>query len=345
MNKKCQGCGVILQTKNTKEKGYIPAQKYEESPYCERCFKIMHYNEKLPITLENINEYILEEVNAHAQYAYFLIDFLNINEETTNTFKKIECPKTLLISKTDIIPKSIKEQNIIEWLRENYGITEQVIFQSTKKNTNTHSLIEQLEQKQVKECYILGYTNAGKSTLINKLCTINKIKDKELTTSLIPNTTIDFIKIKLSPSLTIIDSPGFTLTNTIYKEEEFSFLKKINPKKFLKPITYQTKEITSIIIEDKIRITPQNRNSLTFYMSNEVKIERVFKNNTQQIDLPKTTLKIKENSDVVIKSLGFVNIKEPCQLTIYIQNPSLIEVRPSMFGKKGESHAKNQSNE
>lgn len=335
MNKKCQGCGVILQATNPEEKGYIPMEKYRDSMYCERCFKITHYNAKLPVTLKNVNDYLLKEVNEKAQYVYFLVDFLNINEETMTTFKKITTSKTLLISKTDIIPKSIKEQTITEWLKKVYNITEPILYQSTKKNTNTHAIIHFLEENKITECYILGYTNAGKSTLINKLCTSNNINNKQITTSLIPNTTIDFIKLPLSSSLTIIDSPGFTLTNTLYKEDEFALLKKISPKKFLKPITYQTKEITSIVIEDKIRLTPQNKNSLTFYMSNDIKIERVFKTNSQQKDFSIQKIKIKENSDLVIKSLGFINIKEPCELIIYIQDPSLIEVRPSMFVKKG----------
>ena len=63
MNKKCTGCGTTLQTTNQNEKGYIREDKYDNSVYCERCFKIIHYNEKIVTDLENINEYIIKEVN------------------------------------------------------------------------------------------------------------------------------------------------------------------------------------------------------------------------------------------------------------------------------------------
>lgn len=331
MNKKCIGCGSVLQYKNEQEKGYIREDKYQDSSYCERCFKIIHYNEKIITELANINEYITEEVNTNAKYVYFLIDLLNINTETINTYKSIKVPKTLIISKLDIIPKSIKDNKIINLLKDTYGIKEEILFQSTKKNINTRSLINNLEEQNIKEVYVLGYTNAGKSTLINKLTSISNLDKDEITTSLIPNTTIDFINIKLNDNLTIIDSPGFTLTNTLYEESDFDLIKRINPKNFLKPTTYQVKDISSILIENKIRINSSINNSLTFYMSNDIRIERVFNNNKLLQDKPTTTIEIPDNTDLVIKGLGFINIKKSCKLTINTNYQELIEIRKSIF--------------
>ena len=333
MNKKCIGCGSILQTSNKKDKGYIQQEKYNDSQYCERCFKIINYKEKIITKLPNINQYIIDEVNKKANYVYFLIDFLSINTETIHTFKKINVPKTLIISKIDIIPKSIKEQKIINFLKNEYQIEEEIIFQSTKKNINTKKIINFMESNNIKEAYILGYTNAGKSTLINKLNAINNITDKVLTTSLIPNTTIDFIKIKLNEKISIIDSPGFTLENTIYSDDEFTFLKKVNPKSFIRPITYQLKSIASLLIEDKIRISSTINNSFTFYISNDINIERVFAKNKNLLNETKVSINIGDNSDLVIKSLGFINIKKACTLTIYSNQKDLFEVRKSIFTK------------
>ncbi len=331
MNKKCSGCGAVLQSKNKESKGYIPKEKMFDSNYCERCFQIIHYNKKTVTKLENINSYLISEVNTKSKFVYFLIDFLNINQETINTFKNIKVPKTLIISKLDVIPKSIKEEVIINWLRENYNITEEVIFQSTKKNTNTKSIIRNLEERNITECYFLGYTNAGKSTLINKLSSFANESYEEITTSLIPNTTIDFIKIRLNEKICIVDSPGFTLNNTIYREDEFELIKKINPKNFLKPTTYQLKDIASILIEDKIRLKSSINNSLTFYISNDINIERVFEKNTKLTNKKEIIINIPENSDLVIKSLGFINIKKACKLTINSECKELFEVRKSMF--------------
>lgn len=328
MNKKCNGCGTILQTTNKEEKGYIREDKYKDSSYCERCFKIIHYNERIVTNLDNINDYILEEVNKKAKYVYFLVDLLNINQETINTFKQIKTPKTLIISKLDIIPKSIKESKITSWLKDEYGVNEEVLFQSSKKNINTKAILNKLENKNIKEVYILGFTNAGKSTLINMLT--NATNENKITTSSIPNTTIDFIKIKLD-NISIIDSPGFTNTTTIYEPDEFDLIKRVMPRTFLKPTTYQVKPISSILIEDKVRIQSSINNSLTFYISNALKVERVFDNNTNLTDKEVTILEIPENSDLVIKSLGFINIKKTCTLKIHSDKKELFEIRKSMF--------------
>ena len=293
MSRKCIGCGVKLQSTNESKKGYIRQDKIANAKYCERCFKINNYNMKSVTDLKNINSYILEVINKKAKYVYFMIDFLNINTETINTFKKINCPKTLIISKLDVIPKSIKCNKITAFLKKQYEINEKVIYQSSHKNTNTNIVVSNIKNSPIKEAYILGYTNAGKSTLINTL--INS-KDK-LTTSNNMNTTIDFMKIKIG-DIAIYDSPGFTYENTFYNKEEFDLIKKSTPRSFLKPITYQTKEITNLIIENKISIKTSNINSVTFYLSNDINIDKVFDNETKKLlNKPEIELKINDISN------------------------------------------------
>ena len=328
MSKKCIGCGCVLQSKKVNEKGYIREDKLDDSSYCERCFKIIHYNERIVTKLDNINEYILKEVNKKAKYVYFLVDLLNINNETINTFKQITSSKTLIISKLDIIPKSIKENKIINWLKDVYGVKEEVLFQSSKKNINTKALLNKLEDKKINEVYVLGYTNAGKSTLINNLT--GATNDNKITTSSIPNTTIDFIKIKLD-NMAIIDSPGFTNVTTIYNPEEFDLIKRVMPRTFLKPVTYQVKPISSVLIEDKVRLQSSINNSFTLYISNSINVDRVFDNNLILKDKDVIFLDVPDNSDLVIKSLGFINIKKACKLSVYSDNKDLFEVRKSMF--------------
>lgn len=330
MANKCIGCGTVLQSTDKNKIGYIPPQKEKEAKYCERCFKITHYNEKLILPLENINNYIIEEVNKNNKYVFFMIDLLNINEETINTFKSIKSNKTLIISKLDIIPKSIKENIITTWLKDTYKINEEIVYLSTKKNINTRFIIKTLEEKNLDKAYVLGFTNAGKSTLINKICEQNNVEGRTITTSILPNTTVDFINIPCTENITIIDSPGFTLNNTLYNETEYDLMKNILPKNTLKPITQQTKENTSLIIEDRIKINTSNKNSLTFYMSNSIKLEKLF-NSDKLNELNKKEYTIKDNSDIVIKGLGFINVKKACTVTIYNKNEELIEIRESMF--------------
>lgn len=331
MSKKCIGCGSIIQHEDKNKIGYAPIPKSGEAKYCERCFKITHYNEKLILPLENINEYIIDEVNKNSKYVFFMIDLLNINEETINTFKNIKVPKTLIISKLDIIPKSIKETLIEEWIKDTYKINNDIKFLSTKKNINTRLIVKTLEELNINSAHILGFTNAGKSTLINKICEQNNIEGKTITTSILPNTTVDFINIPITENITIIDSPGFTSKYTLYDNTEYDLMKNILPKNIINPITEQTKENTSLIIENKIRINANSKNSFTFYMSNAIKIDKVFEKNTELTNEELLKYNIKDNTDIVIKGLGFINIKKACNLTINTKYKELIEIRESMF--------------
>lgn len=331
MSKKCIGCGSIIQHEDKNKIGYAPIPKSGEAKYCERCFKITHYNEKLILPLENINEYIIDEVNKNSKYVFFMIDLLNINEETINTFKNINVPKTLIISKLDIIPKSIKETLIEEWIKDTYKINNDIKFLSTKKNINTRLIVKTLEELNINSAHILGFTNAGKSTLINKICEQNNIEGKTITTSILPNTTVDFINIPITENITIIDSPGFTSKYTLYDNTEYDLMKNILPKNIINPITQQTKENTSLIIENKIRINANSKNSFTFYMSNAIKIDKVFEKNTDLTNEELINYNIKDNTDIVIKGLGFINIKKACNLTINTKYKELIEIRESMF--------------
>ena len=75
MTKKWTGCGATLQSTNSNNVGYIPAEKYELANYCERCFKITHYNSPIIVPLENINDKLITELNKTAKYNFFLVDF------------------------------------------------------------------------------------------------------------------------------------------------------------------------------------------------------------------------------------------------------------------------------
>lgn len=331
MIKKCSGCGYLLQSTNKNELGYVPKSKNSNSDLCERCFKIIHYNDAKVVSLPIDQKKIIKIVNDSNNHVLFLVDFLNINNKTLEVYQKIKRPKTLVISKSDIIPFSFNKNKIIIWLKDYYKVNDDIIFISALKNTNISTLINYLYAKEIKVAYLLGFTNVGKSSLVNSIVKYQDLDYKAITTSLIPNTTLDFMNIKINRNLTIIDSPGFLLNENIYDNNDLDFIKKVNPKKFLKPITYQLKENTSILIEDKIRIDNlENKNNLTFYLSNQLKLTKIY-NNERLKNLKYKEIEIPKNSDIVILGLGFINVKKSCKIGIYINNLSLIEIRPSFF--------------
>ena len=324
--RKCVGCGCILQSDDDSKEGYLPYNKLldENSIYCRRCFKIKNYSEKVINDSLIVDEGLVEKVNEKKNnYAFFLIDFLNICEESINTFKQIKLDKTLVISKCDLIIKDINLERIKENIIKDYNIDSNVIFISSKKNVNLNSIFSILDKNNKKETFILGYTNAGKSTLINYLK-----GNKQIVASSLPNTTLNFIEMDIN-GYKIIDTPGFNLKNTFYKKGEFELIKKLNPVYFISPISYVSKADQIFKIEDRLYLKDFNDNSITFYVSNLLSIKKIYKDEVNDY----VVVDVLENSDLVIASVGFINIKNKCKVKVNKEMEKLITIRKSIFNK------------
>ena len=313
MIKKCPGCGATLQYTDENKVGYTPKK---DAKLCERCFKLKNYNQKNIIDLKYSNSDIINLLNNKADLVLFITDFLNLNKKIVETYNQINVTKKVfIINKVDYIPNSINKEKYINWIKSTYLIKDNIILVSAEKNYNIRVINNILDES--KNPYICGYTNSGKSTIINKLSEINE-KKSNILTSLMPNTTLDVIKIKLDDNKYVYDTPGFI--------NDFDFNDNLYPKKFLKPVTLQLKDNDIVSLNNEIFIKTDKATSLTFCMSNELNIKKVYDSNinlTNEID-------ISDNVDLVINGYGFINIKNSCNIKINL-NTKDIEVRTSMF--------------
>ncbi len=327
MNKKiCFGCGAKLQSENIDKDGFIPLEKQKTGVYCQRCFKIMHYGSQSKSSTPKETDVIINAINNDTKFVIFLADFLSINNEVINIFNKIKKDKLLVISKTDLVLKSIKEFQIKSFLVNYYKINTDIKLVSSVNNYGVESLTNYLYKRNINSAYIVGLTNSGKSTLINKLIESNNSNMKMITTSYIPNTTLDFIRININKDLMIIDSPGFVI-NTI--QNDFN-LPKNSFKIQLKPKTFQMKKGETLQLEN-IYLNFDNDTSITIYMINDLKVKKVFK----EIDFDYNIL-VENNNDLIISGLGFINIKKQSNIKISNLKEELIEVRESVFGGLSE---------
>lgn len=322
---KCIGCGVILQDTNKDKEGYTPNLN---NNLCERCFKIRHYNEYKYIDKDNAYyKQILKQIEKENNLVLLVTDFLNL--EHLNTLN-ITSNIILVISKRDIISRNIDETKLLDNIKLNLNIKEKLII-GTKNNYHLDELYNAImKYKTSNKVYVIGYTNAGKSTLINSFIKNYGNNENFITTSNLPSTTLDLIENKINENLILIDTPGLLDEGSVFDIYHNS-LNKIIPKKEIRPINVQVKIPQTIYIDDIAKIYIEQNNSLIFYMSNDLNIRRVYKKLIKNDDLKEYTLNINSKEDLIIKGLGFIRFSKKSTIKLYLKENVKYVIRKSIL--------------
>ncbi len=326
---KCIGCGAVLQNSDVSKEGYIK----NNGNLCERCFRIKHYNEYKQVSKTNEDFIpILKDINNTKDLVVLVLDLFNLPQNLDIITNNINNEVLLVLTKRDILPKSIYDENINKYI-DNYKLNyvDKIII-SSLKNYNFDLLLEKINKyKKSKNVYVVGFTNAGKSTMINHLIKHYSNLDLEITTSILTSTTLNTIEVPLLDDLILLDTPGILESGNIIDYLDNTLIKKIIPKKEIKPITYQIKNKQTILIDSICNMEVSNTN-LTIYMSNSLNIKRVYKEinnyNKRKIVIDK------KNTDIVILGLGFIRIMEPCTIYLDIDEKVKVFTRKSLIGKQ-----------
>ena len=320
-DKYCQGCGILLQDQNVLQDGYTTSL---ENDLCQRCFRMRNYGEYQVVVKSN-EDYlqILKTVSETKDLVLYVTDLLNLEKNIDEIRNMMTNKMILVLNKIDVLPKSVKETKLIQYLDSKDVHFDDVIVISANKNYNIDTLLKKIKYHQTsKNVYVVGHTNAGKSSLINQLIHNYSDSNQELTMSPLPSTTLNMVHIDINEYLTLIDTPGLVDVGSILNHVDEKMIKKISPRKEIKPRTYQLRKNQSIVIEDLVRIdyVEGEKNSFTLFISNDLKVKRYF-NIIQHDDLKeknKVTYSVKYDEDLVISGLGFIKIVNKGTIDLYI---------------------------
>lgn len=362
MEFRCIGCGAKLQDKDENKPGYIPTSVLEHNTndiLCKRCHNIKNYGlvSKNPIPKKAYYEIINKITKSNSLFVY-IVDLFDFDSSfDLDVIKMLEKRDTILVlNKRDLLPKSAKDGRIknyvLNYVKKCSFRPKNVILTSAKNKQNIDFLIKTIETHRYgRNCYVLGNTNVGKSSIINALIKAVGISDNDvITTSLIPATTLNLIEIPLFEKAILYDTPGIVRTDNLLSMVEAADYNNLMPKTEIKPRVFQLDSKQSLIIGGFARVDylEGEKNSFVLYAANQIDVHRtklekalelfpnncsnLFKVETTFIDYEEMCFDIVEPTDVVIYGLGFVSIKEKAKIRVVVPSGLKVVLRNAIFG-------------
>lgn len=367
----CIGCGAEIQSENQNKQGYLPKSVVEKSIeennlVCKRCFRLKNYNEvsdvelgaedfyKLIKTLSKKDGLIVKVVDIFDFSGSWIEDVIDI----VGNNKDI----VLVANKLDLLPKSVKQNKIKQWLFKMLkakGIkVKDILLISAIKNHGIEEAAARIDElRNGKDVYIIGATNVGKSTFINKLIELTTGDKNVITTSHFPGTTLGMIEIPLDRATSIYDTPGIILDYDIAHYLDAKSLKLVMPKKEIKARVFQLNAEQSLFFGGMARVdfVKGERQSFTLYASNLVDIHRTKLSNADALfekhlgtllkppfednisifkNQVKKNFKIDDRKiDIVISGLGWITVNSDsgCEIDIYVPEEIKVFVRESII--------------
>ncbi|RAZ68521.1 ribosome biogenesis GTPase YqeH [Planococcus maitriensis] len=361
----CIGCGVQIQTERKDDIGYAPPSSLDkEEIICQRCFRLKNYNELQPVSLTDDDFLrILNGLGERKGLIVKIVDIFDFNGSWLPGLHRFvgNNPILLIANKADLLPKSVKEKKLINWMKQEsrkLGLNPvDILTVSAHKGTGVQEAMDAIEQyRDGGDVYVVGCTNVGKSTFINRVIKQATGEGDVITTSHFPGTTLDMIGIPLDDERSLFDTPGIINHHQLAHHLHTEDLKAIMPKKEIKPRVFQLNPEQTLFIGGLARFDfiSGKRSSFTVHAANSLNIHRTKLDNADQLyeqhlggmlappsaeykedfpELVRHEFRIKEGkTDIVFSGLGWITAQHE-DVTIAAHAPKGVEViiRPSLI--------------
>ncbi|GAA6113248.1 MAG: ribosome biogenesis GTPase YqeH [Apilactobacillus sp.] len=342
---RCIGCGAVIQTDDPEGLGFTPNSALEKGKetgeiYCQRCFRLRHYNEISPVSLTDDDFLrLLNQIRDADALIVYLVDVFDFNGSLIPGLHRFvgDNPIMLVGNKADLLPNSLKRTKLKDWLRQRAneaGIRPiDVELVSAKTNESVDDLLDNINKlREDRDVYVVGVTNVGKSTLINQIIRQNTGIKELITTSRFPGTTLDKITIDLEDGHELVDTPGI-----IHKEQMAHYLngkdlKIVQPQKPIKPKVYQLNPSQTLFFGGVARfdyVQGDKKHGFTVYVENNLLIHRTKLENADAFyekhfgelltppspesiedfpELVRFEFKTNQKSDLVFEGLGWITV-------------------------------------
>ncbi|AYC29693.1 ribosome biogenesis GTPase YqeH [Paenisporosarcina cavernae] len=361
----CIGCGAAIQSENPNEVGYAPeASLKKETVICQRCFRLKNYNEIQPVSLTDDDFLrILTSLGNQNGLIVKIVDIFDFNGSWLPGLQRFvgSNPILLIGNKVDLLPKSVKPNRVIHWMKQEahkLGLKPiDVLLVSSVKGNGMEQAMDAIDRyREGKDVYVVGCTNVGKSTFINRIIKNVTGENNVITTSHFPGTTLDLIDIPLEDGKSLHDTPGIINHHQMAHFLDASELKVITPKSELKPKVFQLNPEQTLYLGGVARFDfiQGTRSSFTVHVSNSLMIHRTKLQNADALyenhlgemlvppgpiskeqfpELVRHEFRVKEDkTDIVISGLGWITVnKGNIVVAVHAPKGVNVQIRPSLI--------------
>ena len=346
----CVGCGAKIQVEQKNELGYTPMSALKkgleaDEVYCQRCFRLRHYNEIQPVSLTDDDfRRLLGQIADTKALIVYVVDIFDFTGSLIPGLHRFvgDNPVLLVGNKADVMPKSLKRTKLTDWMRQQANINGirpiDVTLVSAKKGHSVTDLMTKIDKyRENRDVYVVGVTNVGKSTLINAIINSQTGIHDLITTSRFPGTTLDKIEIPFDDGTSLIDTPGIIHQDQMAHYLSAKDLKYVSPQKEIKPVVYQLNEQQTLFMGGLARFDfiQGDKSPVILYFENNLMLHRtklanadtfyakhagellVPPTSAEMVDFPELQrheFRTKVKSDMVINGLGWITI--PANVTV-----------------------------
>lgn len=363
----CIGCGATIQSDDPEQIGYTPKSAVEkgienDELYCQRCFRLRHYNEIAPVSLTDDDFLrLLNQIRDANALIVYVVDIFDFNGSLIPGLHRFvgDNPILLVGNKEDLLPRSLRRTKLMDWMRQQANLAGirpiDVTLVSAKRNHQISDLLELIEKyRAARDVYVVGVTNVGKSTLINQIIKQTTGVKELITTSRFPGTTLDKIEIPLDDGKQLVDTPGIIHPDQMAHVLPAGALKYVAPQKEIKPRTFQLNDQQTIFLGGVARFDYVRgpRNGVVAYFDNNLNLHRTKLGNADEFykkhvgglltppaenavtdfpQLERHEFHLTSKSDLVIEGLGWITIPGDTTVAGWAPKGVSVVVRKAMI--------------
>ena len=364
---RCIGCGAVIQSTDPAKVGYTPASAVKkgldsDELYCQRCFRLRHYNEIAPVSLTDDDFLrLLGQIRDANALIVYVIDIFDFNGSLIPGLHRFvgDNPVLLVGNKEDLLPRSLRRPKLRDWMRQQAnqaGLRPiDTVLVSAKKNHQIDELLDTIEKyRHGQDVYVVVVTNVGKSTLINQIIKQRTGVKDLITTSRFPGTTLDEIEIPLDDGHRLVDTPGIIHPHQMAHVLPAKDLKIVAPQKEIKPRTYQLDAGQTVFIGGVARFDYEKGphagfvtyfdNNLTLHRTKLTNADAFYKKHLGDLLTPPTAdekdqfpplereeFRVNKKSDIVFEGLGWITVPAGTTVAAWVPKGVAALVRKAMI--------------